>query len=56
MRPPAVRDRLKSYLPFVVVVLLGQLSVALPPGPTDRYAFVVSTVLIRVLRRREIDA
>jgi len=49
MPPPDVRDRLKSYLPFVVVALLGQLSVAWPPGPTDRYAFVVSTVLIIVL-------
>ena len=49
MPPPDVRDRLSSYLPFVVVALVAQLSVVWPPGPTDRSAFVVSTLLILVL-------
>jgi signal transduction histidine kinase len=49
MPPPDVRDRLSSYLPFVVVALVGQLSVAWPPGPTDRAAFVVSTLLLLLL-------
>jgi len=46
MPPPDVRERLTSYLPFVVFALVGQVSVAWPPGPTDRAAFVVSTSLL----------
>src|ERR1700761_7910270 len=49
MPPPDVRDRLSSYLPFVVVALVAQLSVAWPPGATHRSAFLVSCVLILVL-------
>ena len=49
MPPPDVRDRLTSYLPFVVVAVVGQLSVAWPPGPTDSGAFLVSTLLLVVL-------
>src|ERR1700722_1320217 len=49
MPTPAARERLSSYLPFVIVALVGQVSVAWPPGPTDRYAFVVSSLLIVVL-------
>jgi signal transduction histidine kinase len=49
MPPPDVRDRLASYLPFVVVAFVGQLSVAWPPGPVDRGTFVASSVVILVL-------
>jgi signal transduction histidine kinase len=49
MSTPDVRERLTSYLPFVVVALVGQLSVAWPPGPTDRAPFVVSTLLLVLL-------
>jgi signal transduction histidine kinase len=46
MPPPDVRDRLASYLPFVVVAAVGQLSVAWPPGPADGGAFLASTLLL----------
>src|SRR5271163_2718786 len=49
MPPPNMRKRLTSYLPFVVVALVGQLSVAWPPGPIDRAAFAVSSLLLLVL-------
>ena len=44
-----MRERLTSYLPFVVVALVGQLSVAWPPGPVDRGAFWISTLLLLLL-------
>jgi signal transduction histidine kinase len=44
-----MRERLSSYLPFVFVALVGQLSVAWPPGPVDPAALVVSSILIIVL-------
>jgi signal transduction histidine kinase len=46
MSPPVLRERLASYLPFVVVAVVGQLSVAWPPGPTDRGAYLVSSLLL----------
>ncbi len=49
MPPPDVRDRLASYLPFVVVAVAGQLSVGWPPGPTDSVSFLVSTLLLAVI-------
>ena len=49
MPPPDLRDRLTSYLPFVVVAVAGQLSVGWPPGPTDSGAFLVSTLLLVVI-------
>jgi signal transduction histidine kinase len=44
-----MRERLTSYLPFLVVALVGQLSVAWPPGPVDRGAFLVSSLLLVLL-------
>ncbi|HEY5386102.1 MAG TPA: sensor histidine kinase [Acidimicrobiales bacterium] len=49
MSPPDVRDRLASYLPFVVVAFVGQLSVAWPPGPTNRGAFLASSLLLLLI-------
>ena len=49
MPPPDLRDRLTSYLPFVVVAVVGQLSVAWPPGPVDRGALLVSSLLLLVI-------
>ena len=49
MPPPDLRDRLTSYLPFVVVAVAGQLSVGWPPGPTDSGAFLISTLLLVVI-------
>ena len=46
MSPPVLRDRLASYAPFVVVAVVGQLSVAWPPGPTDFGAYLVSSLLL----------
>jgi signal transduction histidine kinase len=46
MTPPGVRDRLASYLPFVVVAFVAQLSVAWPPGPTNVGAYVASSLLL----------
>ncbi len=46
MPPPDLRRRVTSYLPFVVVAVAGQLSVAWPPGPTDSVAFRISTLLL----------
>jgi signal transduction histidine kinase len=49
MPTPDLRDRLASYLPFVFVAVLGQISVAWPPGPVDRAAYLASTVLMVLL-------
>ncbi len=49
MPNPVLRDRLTSYLPFIAVAAVGQLSEAWPPGPVDRGAFVVSSVLLVLL-------
>ena len=49
MPAPLLRDRLTSYLPFAVVAMVGQLSVAWPPGPTDRGAYFVSTGLLLLI-------
>jgi signal transduction histidine kinase len=46
MTPPGVRDRLASYLPFVVVAFVAQLSVVWPPGPTNVGAYVASSLLL----------
>ncbi len=46
MPPPVLRDRLASYVPFVVVAVVGQLSVAWPPGPTNSGAYLVSSLLL----------
>jgi signal transduction histidine kinase len=46
MPPPVLRDRLTSYLPFAVVAVAGQLSVAWPPGPTNTAAYLVSTLML----------
>ncbi len=48
MRPP-LRDSVASYLPFVVVAVVGQLSVAWPPGPADGAAYLASCGLLVVL-------
>jgi signal transduction histidine kinase len=49
MSAPAVRDRLTSYLPFAVVAVVGQLSAAFPPGPTDTGLYLVSSLLLLVI-------
>jgi signal transduction histidine kinase len=46
---PDLRDRLKSYLPFAVVAVVGQVSAAWPPGPTDLGLYVLSSVLLIVI-------
>ena len=46
MSHPDLRERLASYLPFAVVAVVGQLSVAWPPGPTDPGLYVASTLLL----------
>ena len=46
MSHPDLRVRLSSYLPFVVVAVVGMLSAAGPPGPTDRGDFLVSSLLL----------
>ena len=42
----SLRDRLIRWLPFAAVAVVGQISAAWPPGPTDMGAFWVSTVLL----------
>jgi signal transduction histidine kinase len=49
MSPPVLRDRLASYVPFVVVAVAGQLSVAWPPGPTDPAAYLASSLLMALI-------
>ena len=49
MRRPPLRDAVTSYLPFVVVALAGQLSVAWPPGPTDGAAYLVSWLILALV-------
>ncbi len=49
MAPPVLRDRLASYIPFVVVAVVGQLSVAWPPGPTNGGAYLVSSLLLGLI-------
>jgi signal transduction histidine kinase len=49
MSPPGLRERLASYLPFAVVAVVGQLSVAWPPGPTDPGLYAVSSLLLVVI-------
>jgi signal transduction histidine kinase len=49
MPPPDLRDRLTSYLPFVAVAVVGQLSAAWPPGPTDSGDFLASFLLLILL-------
>jgi hypothetical protein len=49
MPPPVLRERLVSYLPFIVVAVAGQLSVAWPPGPVDHGAYVASTLLLLLI-------
>jgi signal transduction histidine kinase len=46
MEPPVLRERVVAYLPFVAIAVVGQLSAAWPPGPTDIGAFWSSTVLL----------
>jgi signal transduction histidine kinase len=49
MTPPVLRERLSSYLPFVAVAFVGQLSVAWPHGPVDRGAYIASCALLVVI-------
>src|SRR5580698_7709495 len=49
MPPPVLRERLSSYLPFIAVAAVGQLSVAWPPGPIDRGAYIASCSLLVVI-------
>src|ERR1700722_13793253 len=49
MSHPDLHERLASYLPFAVVAVVGQLSVAWPPGPTDFGLYVVSSLLLFVI-------
>ena len=50
MSPPALRERLTSYLPFAIVAVVGQLSAAWPPpGPTDTGLYFVSSLLLLVI-------
>ena len=49
MPPPVLRERLSSYMPFVVVAVVGQLSVGWPPGPVDRAAYLVSNLLLLLI-------
>ena len=49
MSHPDLRERLASYLPFAVVAVVGQLSVALPPGPSDPGLYVASSLLLIVI-------
>ncbi len=56
-RPPDIplmlvvprRDRFDRRLPFAAVAIVGQISAAWPPGPTNVGAFWVSTALLVVL-------
>ncbi len=41
-----LRERVATYLPFVAIALIGQLSAAWPPGPTDLGAFWLSSLLL----------
>jgi signal transduction histidine kinase len=43
-----LHDAVTSYLPFVIVALAGQFSVAWPPGPTDSGAYLVSWLILVV--------
>jgi len=49
MFPPVLRERLASYLPFVVVAVVGQLMAAWPPGSTDPALYVASSLLLIVI-------
>ncbi len=49
MSHPDLHERLASYLPFAIVAVVGQLSVAWPPGPTDFGLYVVSSLLLFVI-------
>jgi signal transduction histidine kinase len=49
MSPAFQRDPLTSYLPFVVVAVVGQLSAAWPPGAIDSVDYLVSSLLLVVL-------
>jgi signal transduction histidine kinase len=49
MPDPALRARLASYLPFVVVAVVGQVSAAWPPGPSDPGLYVASSLLLVVI-------
>lgn len=49
MPPPVLRERLWSYIPFVAVAFVGQLSVAWPHGPVDRSAYIASCALLVVI-------
>jgi signal transduction histidine kinase len=49
MSSPDLRERLASYLPFVVVAVVGQLSAAWPPGPADPGLYVASSLLLIVI-------
>jgi len=49
MPDPALRARLASYIPFAVVAVVGQVSVAWPPGPTDPALYLASSLLLLVI-------
>ena len=49
MPAPALRARLASYIPFAVVAVVGQVSVAWPPGPTDPALYLASSLLLLVI-------
>ncbi len=49
MRPPTHRERVTAWLPFAAVALVGQVSAAWPPGPSNFSAFWVSTGLLLAL-------
>jgi signal transduction histidine kinase len=49
MSTPDLRDRLKSYLPFAVVAVVGQVGAAWPPGPTDLGLYILSSLLLMVI-------
>src|SRR5271156_470458 len=46
MSSPDLRERLASYLPFVVVAVVGQVSAAWPPGPADPRLYGASSLLL----------
>jgi len=49
MRLPTHRERVTAWLPFAAVALVGQVSAAWPPGPSNVSAFWVSTGLLLAL-------
>ena len=49
MSHPDLHERLASYLPFAIVAVVGQVSVAWPPGPADPGLYVASSLLLVVI-------